>query len=97
MTLWGNKDSVYSTGTVNVNYGTLKVTKNAGSINFTSGGVAAGDVITVGAGASFGEAVVTAVDSSTVLSIASTRHLASGVSTITGEKDVDDRSVKMRS
>ena len=30
MTLWGNKDSVYSTGTVNVNYGTLKVTKNAG-------------------------------------------------------------------
>ena len=94
MTLWGNKDSVYSTGTVNVNYGTLKVTKNAGSINFTSGGVAAGDVITVGAGASFGEAVVTAVDSSTVLSIASTRHLASGVSTITSSNYVISQKPK---
>ena len=83
MALWGRKDSVYSTGKVNVNYGTLKVTKHSGSINFTSGGVSAGDIITVGAGNSFGEAIITAVDSNTQLSISSTAYLASGVTTVT--------------
>ena len=83
MSLWGKKDSVYRTGTVSVNYGTLKVTKFAGSINFSSGGVAAGDIITVGAGASLGEAIITAVDDAETLSIASTAHLATGVATVT--------------
>ena len=37
MTLWGNKDSVYSTGNVNVNVTTGVVTKQSGSIAWTSG------------------------------------------------------------
>lgn len=94
MALWSTKDSVYSTGTVNVNYSTLKVIKHSGSINFSSGGVSVGDVIQVGAGASYGEAIVSAVDSATQLSIVSTRHLASGVSTIAASNYVISQKPK---
>ncbi len=48
MALWGKKDTVYSTGTVDVDVSTGVLTKNTGSINFTSGGVSVGDVVTVG-------------------------------------------------
>ena len=82
MSLWGNKDSVYSTRVVDVNFGTKQVTGTIGVVTFTSA-VSAGDVITVGAGATYGYAVITGV-TSTTLSIASTEGFVSGLSTIEG-------------
>jgi len=73
MALWGNNDSVYSAGTVAVDYGNLTVTGTG--TTFNTNGVAAGDVITIGAGSTFGEAVIVGVTSST-LSIASTQFLS---------------------
>jgi hypothetical protein len=81
MALWGNKDSVYSTGTVDVNLGTNTVTGTSGVVTFTSA-VSEGDVITVGTGATYGYAVITGV-TSTTLSIASTAGFVSGLATVT--------------
>lgn len=81
MALWGNKDSVYSTGTVDVNLGTNTVTGTSGVVTFTSV-VSEGDVITVGTGATYGYAVITGV-TSTTLSIASTAGFVSGLTTVT--------------
>ena len=82
MSLWGNKDSVYSDGTVNVNLGTNTITGTTGVVTFTSA-VSAGDVITVGTGATYGYAVIIGV-TSTTLSIASTAGFVSGLSTVSG-------------
>jgi len=82
MSLWGNKDSVYSAGTVNVNLGTNTITGTTGVVTFTSA-VSAGDVITVGAGATYGYAVIIGV-TSTTLSIASTAGFVSGLTTVSG-------------
>ena len=82
MSLWGNKDSVYSAGTVNVNLATNTITGMTGVVTFTSA-VSAGDVITVGAGATYGYAVITGV-TSTTLSIASTAGFVSGLTTVSG-------------
>ncbi|MFZ9354075.1 MAG: hypothetical protein ACO25L_04580 [Candidatus Nanopelagicales bacterium] len=76
MALWGNKDSVYSDGTVTVDYSALTVT-GAGA-TFDTGGVAAGDVIQIGAGSTFGEAVITSVSSASTITIASTQFLSGG-------------------
>jgi hypothetical protein len=73
MALWGNNDSVYSAGTVAVNYNTLVVTGTG--TTFDTNGVAVGDVIQIGAGSTFGEAVIVGVSSAT-LSIASTQFLS---------------------
>ena len=63
MTLWGNKDSVYSTGNVNVNVTTGVVTKQSGSIAWTAGnGVKVGQVITVDGTA---EGVIKSIDTAT--------------------------------
>ena len=67
MALWGTKDTVYSTGTVDVDVSTGVLTKNTGSINFTSGGVSVGDVVTVGVNTC--EGIVQSVDSATQLTI----------------------------
>ena len=80
MSLWGNKDSVYSSGTVNVDFGTKTVTGTVGVVTFTSA-VSEGDVITVGAGATYGYAVIIGV-TSTTLSIASTAGFVSGLATV---------------
>ena len=82
MSLWGNTDSVYSDGTVNVNLGTNEVTGSTGVVTFTSA-VEAGHVITVGTGATYGYAIVTGV-TSTTLSIASTAGFVSGLTTVSG-------------
>ena len=67
MALWGTKDTVYSTGNVNVNVTTGVVTKQSGSIAWTSGnGVKVGQIITVD-GTS--EGVIESIDSSTQLTI----------------------------
>ena len=67
MALWGTKDTVYSTGNVNVNVTTGVVTKQSGSIAWTSGnGVKVGQIITVDGTA---EGVIESIDSATQLTI----------------------------
>ena len=74
MTLWGNKDTVYSTGNVNVNVTTGVVSKQSGSIAWTAGnGVKVGQVITVDGTA---EGVIKSIDSATQLTI-NTEYLPS--------------------
>ena len=67
MALWGTKDTVYSTGNVNVNVTTGVVTKQSGSIAWTSGnGVKVGQIMTID-GTS--EGVITGITSATQLTI----------------------------
>ena len=81
MSLWGNKDSVYSVGTIAVNLGTKTVTGAVGVVTFTTSGISTSDVITVGAGATYGYAVITGFTSTTI-SIASTGSFVSGLTTV---------------
>lgn len=81
MSLWGNKDLVYSDGTIAVNLGTKTVTGTVGVVTFTTSGIATGDVITVGTGATYGYAIVTGFTSTTI-SIASTETFVSGLTTV---------------
>lgn len=81
MSLWGNKDSVYSDGTIAVNLATKTVTGSVGVVTFTTAGIKTGDVITVGTGATYGYAVITGF-TSTTLSIASTANFVSGLTTV---------------
>jgi hypothetical protein len=75
MALWGNKDSFSNlTGTVSVDYAT-KIVTGSGT-TFVTAGISTGDVIAIGAGNTFGEAVVAGVTSATQLSIASTQFLS---------------------
>ena len=67
MSLWGTKDTVYSTGNVNVNVTTGVVTKQSGSIAWTSGnGVKVGQVITIDGSS---EGIIESIDSATQLTI----------------------------
>ena len=80
MALWGNKDTAYSAGTINVDLTANTIHGSVGVTTFTSS-VETGDVVTVGTGATYGYAVVTGV-TSTTLSIASTAGFVSGLSTV---------------
>lgn len=79
MSLWGNKDLVYSDGTIAVNLGTKTITGTG--TTFTTSGISTGDVITVGTGATYGYAVITGF-TSTTLSIASTAGIVTGITTV---------------
>jgi hypothetical protein len=81
MALWGNKDSVYSDGTVAVNLTTKTVTGTVGVVTFSTAGIKTGDVITVGAGATYGYAIVAGFTSTTI-SIANTANFVSGLTTV---------------
>lgn len=81
MALWGNNDSVYSTGTVAVNFQTNTATGTAGVVTFTTAGIKTGDIITVGAGGTYGQAIITGFTSTTI-SIAGTANFISGITTI---------------
>ena len=83
MALWGNKDLVYSDGTIDVNLDTATITGTTGVVTFTTAGISTGNVVTVGTGATYGYAVVTGFTSTTI-SIASTAGFVSGLSTVTG-------------
>ena len=82
MALWGNNDLVYSDGTITVNLSTKKVERVGTSATFNTAGISTGNVITVGAGATYGYAVVTAVDSAAALSIANTEGFVAGLTTV---------------
>jgi hypothetical protein len=83
MALWGKADAVFSTGTISVDYTTKTVTGSG--TTFTN--ASAGDVISIGVGNTFGEAVISGITSDLVLSVHSTRFLSgeeiSGVSDYT--------------
>jgi len=70
MTLWGNKDTVYSTGKVNVSAAGV-VTKQSGSIAWTAGnGVKVGQVVTIATdGAGPGQGVILSIDTATQLTL----------------------------
>ena len=80
MSLWGNKDLVYSDGTISVNLSAKTVTGSG--TTFTTAGIGTGDVITVGAGATYGYAVVSSINSNTQLGITSTQYFVSGITTV---------------
>ena len=83
MALWGTKDTVYSTGNVNVNVTTGVVTKQSGSIAWTAGnGVKVGQVITVDGTA---EGVIESIDSATQLTIGTEYLPSSNISNKTYE------------
>lgn len=73
MALWGKSDSLYSAGTVDVDYANKTVTGTATS--FTAAGISVGDVITIGVGGTFGSAVISGISSDTLISIATTQYL----------------------
>lgn len=81
MALWGNKDLVYNDGTVAVNFDDRLVVGSTGVTTFTTAGIATGNVITVGSGATFGYAVITGF-TSTTLSISTTTGFVTGLTTI---------------
>ena len=75
MSLWGNQDSVPSAGTITINLSSEVITGSGTS--FTTAGyvVNPGDIISVGAGATYGQAVIASVTSNTVASVATTQFL----------------------
>lgn len=77
MALWGTADSLYSVGTVSVDYAGKKITGSGTS--FTAAGISTGDVITIGTGGTFGSAVISGITSDTYISIATTQYLTGGV------------------
>ena len=91
MALWGNKDSFASlTGTVTVDYAN-KIITGSGT-TFVTAGISTGDVISIGVGNTFGEAVVAGVTSATQISIASTQFLSgaaiSGIAYTVSQKPI---------
>lgn len=75
MALWGNKDDIYSPGTIYVNYAT-GIATGAGT-SFTAAGV--GDVVSIGAGNTLGQFVIKEVTSDTQVSLATTETLSGSV------------------
>jgi hypothetical protein len=75
MALWGNKDSLSAglTGTITINLSAKTVTGSG--TTFVTAGISTGDILVVGTGATYGQAVVTGVTSATLLSIGSTQFL----------------------
>ena len=80
MSLWGDKDLVTSTGTISIDFASKTVT-GAGT-TFTDDDVTQGDVISVGAGATYGFAVVDSVTNNGSLTIYSTNYFVAGVTTV---------------
>jgi len=75
MALWGTADAVFATGTITVDLANKTITGSG--TTFTNAAV--GDVISIGVGNTFGEAVISAVTSDTAMSIGSTQFLADRV------------------
>lgn len=75
MSLWGNKDSFSTglTGTITINLSTEVVTGSG--TTFVTAGISTGDILVVGVGATYGQAVISGVTSATQISIASTQFL----------------------
>ena len=81
MALWGNTDLIYNDGTIAVNLDTKTVTGTVGVVTFPTSGISTSDVITIGAGATYGYASITGFTSTTI-SIASTAGIVAGITTV---------------
>jgi hypothetical protein len=77
MALWGTADSLYSIGSVDLDYAAKTITGSGTS--FTAVGISTGDVITIGVGGTFGSVVISGITSDTVISIATTQFLTGEV------------------
>lgn len=90
MALWGTADSLYSVGTIEVDYATKEVIGTGTS--FTAAGISTGDVITIGVGGTFGSAVISGITSDRLISVATTQYLSgaaiAGVAYSLSEKPV---------
>lgn len=76
MALWGTADSIFSPGTIaSVNYAAKTITGSGTS--FTAAAV--GSVISIGVGNTYGEAVISAITSDTLISIATTQYLSDNI------------------
>jgi hypothetical protein len=75
MALWGKADEIFSPGTLSVNYNTLEVVGSGTSFTAAS----EGDVISIGVGKTFGEAIIAGIASTSVLTIKTTRFLSGEV------------------
>jgi hypothetical protein len=73
MALCGNSDLVTEAGTIEIDLSAKQV--NGNSTSFQGAGVDENDVITVGTGATYGEAVVASVTNDTTLILKSTEYL----------------------
>ena len=80
MSLWGDKDLVTSTGTISIDFASKTVTGSG--TTFADDDVTQGDVISVGAGATYGFAVVDSVTNNGSLTIYSTNYFVAGVTTV---------------
>lgn len=77
MALWGKADGIFSPGIVTVDYANKTIT-GAGT-SFLAVGLTTGAVITIGAGGTFGNAVISGITSETQISIATTQYLSGAV------------------
>ena len=75
MALWGSKDLVGKAGSVTIDLSTKAITGTGTTFATNGYTVKAGDVIVVGAGATYGHAVISSVTSNTVASVATTQYL----------------------
>ena len=75
MALWGNRELVYDFSTVEVDLSAKTITGSGTTFTDAAVGISTGNVITVGAGATYGYAVVRTIESDTVISVASTDFL----------------------
>ena len=82
MSLWGNKDSFSTglTGTITINLATEVVTGSG--TTFVTAGISTGDILVVGVGATYGQAVISGVTSATQISIASTQFITGIAGTV---------------
>lgn len=77
MALWGKADNLFSPGTVTVNYADKTITGTGTS--FRAAGISTGTVIVIGAGGTLGQAVISGITSETLVSIATTQYLTTGI------------------
>ena len=75
MSLWGNKDLVCNGGSIAINLTTGAVTGSGTTFNTSGFVVSEGDVLVVGAGATFGHAVIDSVTSDTAITVKGTGDL----------------------
>jgi len=74
MALWGKADSLFSPGTIAVDYAAETITGTGTS--FRAAGISTGTIITIGVGGTFGQAVISGVTSERLVSIATTQYLS---------------------
>ena len=75
MSLWGNKDLVGNDGSVTINLSTKAISGSGTTFSTAGFVVSEGDVIVVGAGATYGHAVIASVTNNTTASVATTQYL----------------------